>query len=130
MFPRSISEKARQYAKQYPFVTITGPRQSGKTTLVKALFFEKQYVSLEDLENRNQAVEDPRGFLARYPNGAVIDEIQRAPDLYSYIQTIVDKEDKEGMFILTGSQQLWKHLESLRSLWKNQEKLLMVWICL
>lgn len=68
-------------------VTITGPRQSGKTTLVKSLFPEKKYVSLEDIENRNQAIQDPRGFLSRYPDGAVIDEIQRAPDLFSYIDT-------------------------------------------
>ena len=105
MYQRSIAEKTKHYASQYPVVTITGPRQSGKTTLVKALFPEKPYVSLEDIENRNQAIQDPKGFLARYPDGAVIDEIQRAPDLFSYIQTIVDEKNKEGLFILTGSQQ-------------------------
>ncbi len=105
MFQRSIAEKTKQYAKQYPVVTITGPRQSGKTTLVKNLFPKKKYVSLEDIESRNQAEQDPKGFLARYPEGAIIDEIQRTPDLFSYIQTIVDEKNKEGMFILTGSQQ-------------------------
>ena len=105
MYPRTIAEKTKRYARQYPVVTITGPRQSGKTTLVKNLFPEKKYVSLEDIENRNQAVQDPKGFLARYPDGAVIDEIQRAPDLFSYVQTIVDEKNTEGLFILTGSQQ-------------------------
>ncbi|MDA3940523.1 MAG: ATP-binding protein [Spirochaetia bacterium] len=105
MIKRSISEKALQYASQYPIVTLTGPRQSGKTTLTKALFPNKPYVSLEDLENRNQASVDPKGFLARYPDGAILDEIQRVPDLFSYIQTIVDQKKQEGLFILTGSQQ-------------------------
>ncbi len=105
MYPRTIADKTKRYAGQYPVVTVTGPRQSGKTTLVKNLFPEKKYVSLEDIENRNQAIQDPKGFLARYPDGAVIDEIQRAPDLFSYIQTIVDEKNTEGLFILTGSQQ-------------------------
>jgi len=105
MFQRSITDKAIKYANQYPVLTITGPRQSGKTTLVKALFPEKKYISLEDLESRNLAINDPRGFLARYPDGAIIDEIQRVPDLFSYIQTIVDEKNKEGLYILTGSQQ-------------------------
>ncbi len=105
MYPRSIAEKTKHYASQYPVVTITGPRQSGKTTLAKTLFPKKKYVSLEDIENRNQAIQDPKGFLARYQEGVVIDEIQRAPDLFSYIQTIVDEKNKDGLFILTGSQQ-------------------------
>lgn len=105
MIPRILSSKIEQYARQYPVVTITGPRQSGKTTISKNLFPKKPYISLEDLENRNQAINDPRGFLARFPDGAVLDEVQRAPNLFSYIQTIVDEVDKEGMFILTGSQQ-------------------------
>ena len=69
MYQRSIAEKTKQYAKQYPVVTITGPRKSGKMTLVKSLFPEKKYVSLEDIESRNQAIQDPKGFLARYPEG-------------------------------------------------------------
>ena len=102
---RNISEKVLTYANQYPVVTITGPRQSGKTTLSKMLFPQKAYVSLEDVDERLFAREDPRGFLTRFPRGAIIDEIQREPDLISYIQTIVDQQNTEGLFILTGSQQ-------------------------
>lgn len=112
MIPRTISKKALQLAGQYPVVTITGPRQSGKTTLCRMLFQEKAYVSLEDIDERNFARQDPRGFLQRFPDGAVIDEIQRVPDLLSYIQTIVDAKQKEGFFIITGSQQ-FELLESV-----------------
>ena len=105
MITRSISEKVLQWAKQYPIVTITGPRQSGKSTLCAMLFNDKDYVSLEDVDERGLAARDPRGFLKRFPNGAVIDEVQRAPDLFSYIQTVVDQQNKEGFFILTGSSQ-------------------------
>ena len=105
MITREISKKTLQLAKQYPVVTITGPRQSGKTTLCRMLFKKKEYVSLEDIDERNFAMQDPRGFLNRFPDGAVIDEVQRVPDLLSYIQTIVDKKRKENFFILTGSQQ-------------------------
>ena len=83
---------------------ITGPGQSGKTTLAKALFPNKKYVSLEAMETREYASVDPKGFLAQYDKGAVIDEVQRVPNLMSYIQNIVDEKDKEGFFILTGSQ--------------------------
>ena len=86
-------------------VTITGPRQSGKTTLCRMVFPEMAYASLEDLDQREYARQDPRGFLNRFSQGAVLDEIQRAPELLSYIQTIVDKQNKEGFFILTRSQQ-------------------------
>ncbi len=102
---RNISEKVLAYAGQYPVVTITGPRQSGKTTLCKMIFPEKAYISLEDVDERRFAKEDPRGFLNRFPDGAIIDEIQREPDLMSYIQTLVDEKKKDGLFILTGSQQ-------------------------
>ena len=105
MIQREISAKILQYAKQYPVVTITGPRQSGKTTLCKMLFPQKAYVSLENIDDRQFAENDPKGFLARFPNGAVIDEVQRVPDLLSYIQSIVDETQTEGFFILTGSQQ-------------------------
>ena len=105
MIQREISAKTLQYANQYPVVTITGPRQSGKTTLCKMFFQEKAYVSLENLDDRQFAKNDPRGFLARFPKGAVIDEIQRVPELLSYIQSIVDETQTEGFFILTGSQQ-------------------------
>ena len=105
MIDRIAATKTLQLAKQYPVVTITGPRQSGKTTLVKMIFPHKAYVSLEDLDERQFATRDPRGFLNRFGDGAVIDEIQRVPDLLSYIQTIVDEKQEEGYFIITGSQQ-------------------------
>lgn len=105
MIQRELIEKTKQLARQYPVVTITGPRQSGKTTLCRMVFPEMAYVSLEDLDQREYARQDPRGFLNRFSQGAVLDEIQRAPELLSYIQTIVDQQDKEGFFILTGSQQ-------------------------
>ncbi len=94
-------------ARQFPVVTVTGPRQSGKTTLVKMVFPDHEYVSLEAPDEREFAVADPRGFLKRYTGGVILDEIQRAPDLLSYIQGIVDAEDKPGRYILTGSQQIY-----------------------
>ena len=105
MIGRIAASKALKLANQYPVVTITGPRQSGKTTVCRMIFAEKAYVSLEDVDERQYAMNDPRGFLNRFPKGAVIDEIQRVPDLLSYIQTIVDAKQKEGFFIITGSQQ-------------------------
>ncbi len=105
MIPRELAAKTERLARQYPVVTITGPRQSGKTTLCRMVFSDKAYVSLEDLDQREFARQDPRGFLNRFPEGAVIDEIQRVPELLSYIQTIVDRKNLEGQFILTGSQQ-------------------------
>ena len=104
MIPRTIAPKIIQYSKQYPVVTITGPRQSGKTTLCKTLFPDIPYVSLESIEERSFATSDPKGFLNRFPNGAVLDEIQRTPNLLSYIQVIVDESQKPGQFIITGSQ--------------------------
>jgi uncharacterized protein len=105
MIKRTISNNVLRLAKQYPVVTITGPRQSGKTTLCKQLFRDQDYVSLEDLDERDFARRDPRGFLNRYSEGAVIDEVQRVPDLLSYIQTHVDEKGGAGHFILTGSHQ-------------------------
>ncbi len=86
-------------------MVITGPRQSGKTTLVRAVFPDKPYVSLEDLDVRSFAENDPRSFLAGYPDGAIFDEVQRCPDLFSYLQSIVDDKRQMGRYILTGSQQ-------------------------
>jgi predicted AAA+ superfamily ATPase len=105
MVKRAIQSKILSYARQFPVVTITGPRQSGKTTLCKMAFPKKKYFSLEDLDVRNYAHTDPRSFLEEArKKGAILDEIQRVPELLSYIQTIVDSEKKEGLFILTGSQ--------------------------
>lgn len=105
LVPRDAEAKALELAGQYPVLTITGPRQSGKTTLCRMIFPDKAYVSLEDIDERSYAQQDPRGFLARFPGGAVIDEIQRVPGLLSYIQTMVDEKQRDGFFILTGSQQ-------------------------
>ncbi|MFH1846267.1 MAG: ATP-binding protein [Candidatus Omnitrophota bacterium] len=102
---REIEKDLLRLAKSYPIITLTGPRQSGKTTLVKNLFPDKPYVSLEDPDVRRIAINDPRRFLSRFPHGAVLDEVQRAPDIFSYLQTIVDGSDKPGLFILTGSAQ-------------------------
>ncbi len=102
---RTAETYLQQAASRYPVVTVTGPRQSGKTTLCRKVFAEKQYVSLENLDTRQYAIDDPRGFLAALPDGAILDEIQQAPALLSYIQTIVDVDGRYGLFILTGSQQ-------------------------
>jgi len=103
---RTMGPYLTRLAEQYPVVTVTGPRQSGKTTLSRMVFPDKKYVSLENLDTRLYATEDPRGFLAGLPEGGILDEIQHCPDLLSYIQTIVDTDERKGLFILTGSQQL------------------------
>jgi predicted AAA+ superfamily ATPase len=104
MYPRNLQSPLRQLAQHYPVVTVTGPRQSGKTTLCRGTFPEKAYVSLEPLDDREFARSDPRGFLAQYAGGAIIDEVQHAPDLLSYLQAEVDLRPEHGRFILTGSQ--------------------------
>lgn len=102
---RTLGKRILRYARQFPVVTITGPRQSGKTTLCRMLFPQKHYFSLEDLDLRNRARTDPRGFLEDcLPGGAVLDEVQRVPELTSYLQTVVDKTTRSNLFILTGSQ--------------------------
>jgi predicted AAA+ superfamily ATPase len=102
---RTIEPVLSALAGNYPVVTITGPRQSGKTTLCRKAFPGKPYANLESPDIRQFATDDPRGFLAHYPDGAIFDEIQRAPDLVSYLQPMVDEDQREGRFILTGSQQ-------------------------
>lgn len=104
MITRDIEVKIKELSAKFPIITITGPRQSGKTTLVKKIFREKSYISLEDPANRDFAISDPKAFLAQYPDGVILDEVQRCPDLLSYIQTIVDDKNINGMYILTGSQ--------------------------
>lgn len=104
MIRRALEPVLKKLALQYPVVTLTGPRQSGKTTLVQAVFPGHQYASLEEPDVREYALEDPRGFLGQFTAGVVLDEVQRVPALFSYIQTIVDREDRPGRFILSGSQ--------------------------
>jgi len=104
MIARHLESYLRRDAGYYPIVTLTGPRQSGKTTLVQKVFPDHRYCSLEDLETRRFAGDDPRGFLRQYSAPVILDEVQRCPDLVSYIQTDVDRDDTPGRFILTGSQ--------------------------
>jgi len=105
MIQRHLRDKLLRDASQYPVVTLTGPRQSGKTTLVRDTFPDYAYVSLEAPDHRAYALEDPRGFLKQFANKPVIlDEAQRTPDLFSYIQGIVDENDISGQYVLTGSQ--------------------------
>jgi uncharacterized protein len=99
---REISAAVRRLLSQFAVLTITGPRQSGKTTLVRELFPDMPYVSLEDPDIRQVAIRDPRGFLSNYSGGGVLDEVQHVPDLFSYIQTLVDS-NRGARFILTGS---------------------------
>ncbi|MES0489727.1 MAG: ATP-binding protein [Leptospirales bacterium] len=106
MVKRIIDKYLQKLAKQYSVITLTGPRQSGKTTLCKMAFPDKPYVNLESPDIRAFALEDPRGFLNKYAKtGAILDEIQRAPELPSYMQPIIDESKSKGRFILTGSQQ-------------------------
>jgi uncharacterized protein len=105
MIPRTAFATVARLARGFPIVTITGPRQSGKTTLARAAFPGKPYVSLENSEHLDYATTDPRRFLAGFPDGAIIDEAQRCPDLFSYLQGWVDDRRRMGDFVLTGSQQ-------------------------
>ena len=106
MIKRNISKELHLLLQEYPIVTVLGPRQAGKTTLVQQELPDYAYVSLEDPDERMLAGEDPRAFLRRYPGNTIFDEVQRVPMLLSYLQGIVDKEQKNGRFVLTGSHQL------------------------
>lgn len=103
--PRAAEATLRSLSTAYPVLAVTGPRQSGKTTLARMVFSDKAYVSLEDPDRREFATDDPRGFLNQFPDGAVIDEAQRCPQLFSYVQTRVDQDGRFGLFVLTGSSQ-------------------------
>ncbi len=106
MIARDLAPMLTEAAQKWPSITLTGPRQSGKTTLCRALFPEHSYQTLEAPDVRAFAAEDPRAFLARFPHGAILDEVQRAPDLLSYLQGIIDEDPAPGRWILTGSQNL------------------------
>jgi hypothetical protein len=101
---RDIENSISKYGTKYPVIAITGPRQSGKTTMLKSVFSDYEYVSLENPDNRNFAENDPNGFLNRYSKKIILDEVQRVPSLFSYIQTRVDESGEMGQFILSGSQ--------------------------
>jgi len=104
MLPRTLEPVLRRAARRYPVVTLTGPRQSGKTTLAQMAFPDYAYASLEDPDQREFAITDPRGFLSQFVGPVILDEAQRVPDLFSYIQTRSDASDKNGQYVLTGSQ--------------------------
>ena len=103
MIQRIAKDKLKDLAAKFKAVAVTGARQTGKTTLVKQVFKGKPYLSLENPDTRNFALEDPRGFLESYPAGAILDEVQRAPILFSYLQEILDNTKVKGLFILSGS---------------------------
>ena len=105
MIERDITPHLVSLFNQYPFVTVTGPRQSGKTTLCRTTFPDLRYVNMEAPDNREFAETDPRGFLAQFDNGAILDEIQRVPMLFSYLQVLGDELGRNGLFVLTGSAQ-------------------------
>jgi uncharacterized protein len=105
MLPRLATPMLQELARGFPVVAITGPRQSGKTTLARQTFADLPYINLEDLDTRELALSDPRRFLARYADGAIFDEVQRAPSLMSYLLGLVDAGTRMGRFVLTGSQQ-------------------------
>ena len=106
MIYRTITPSVEKLAKKIPIIAITGPRQSGKTTLAQAIFSNYEYVSLENLNIRRFAQEDPLGFLHQYDNkkGVILDEVQQVPELFSYLQEIVDNNPRPGFYVLTGSQ--------------------------
>lgn len=106
LIERQCAELVRTLAGQYPVITLTGPRQAGKTTLCRMTFGDLPYANLENPETRTYAAADPNAFLADFPSGAVLDEFQRVPDLASYIQVLVDDPEFDGTFVLTGSQNL------------------------
>jgi predicted AAA+ superfamily ATPase len=103
MIIRKAEQEIKVLAARFKAVAVVGPRQSGKTTLVRSVFKSKPYVNLENPDVRRYALEDPRGFLSNYPEGAILDEAQRVPELFSYLQQILDETPGHGLFIITGS---------------------------
>ena len=116
MIPREAEQELKSLAAQFKAVAVTGPRQSGKTTLVRMVFPDKPYANLENPNIRRFAMDDPRGFLSNYQDGAILDEVQRAPELFSYLQQVLDEQDGNGRFILTGSNNFLLHENISQSL--------------
>lgn len=116
MIERTLAQRLKGLATQYPVVTVTGPRQSGKTTLVKAVFPQHDYVNLELPHVREFLRDDPVAFFNQHSGPVIIDEAQRVPDLFSYVQVAVDEEDRPGRFVLTGSQNFLLHRSISQSL--------------
>ncbi len=106
MIERNLAARLAAATTRFPCVAVTGPRQSGKSTLCRAVFGQHAYANLEAPDIRRFAAEDPRGFLGQYPRGAILDQIQRCPELTSYLQVLIDQEPEPGRWILTGSQNL------------------------
>jgi len=105
MIPRSASTSLARLAKGFPILALTGPSQSGKTTLAKAAFANKPYVSLENPDEQDFVERDPKAFLARFEHGAILDEVQRSPVLFSWLQGEVDRRGRMGEFVITASAQ-------------------------
>lgn len=103
MISRTAQQTLQELARTFKVVALTGPRQSGKTTLARYYFQDKRYVSLENPDEQAFALNDPRGFLKQFPDGAILDEVQRVPHLFSYIQQIVDEDSRKALFVLSGS---------------------------
>ena len=104
MIHRILSAKLKELSTKYPIITLTGPRQSGKSTLLRNEFSDYTYLSMENPDIKEFAINDPNGFLKTYPDRVILDEIQKVPLLFSYLQTYTDKENKTGMYFLAGSQ--------------------------
>jgi predicted AAA+ superfamily ATPase len=116
MITRKLGPKLTSLFSKFPVLTLVGPRQSGKTTLAKALFAHLPYVNMEDFTMRSFAIEDPKSFLKGYPDGLIIDEVQHVPELFSYLQLFVDEKDRPGQYVLTGSQQFLVNAKISQSL--------------
>lgn len=116
MIPRLATTQLRALAEGFPVLSITGPRQSGKTTLARACFPDLPYANLESPADRSFADQDPLGFLARFPDGGILDEIQLCPHLFSYLQVRVDEDGRMGRFVITGSQQFGLNARIAQSL--------------
>ncbi len=116
MIRRAILEEARYSLKQFRALCITGPRQSGKTTLSKILLKGKPYVNFEDPTTEAEFLTDPKKFLEKFPNGGVLDEVQRVPEIFRYLQILLDKRSSRGQFVLTGSNNFLLYQQISQSL--------------